>query len=127
MSELDKGKGISRRGFIKSAAVSAGAVALVGISSKKIEALPIPKKWVQTVDVLVMGAGGAGMMAAIQAHDAGAKVAVLHKTATVTPRSTALSGGGFFAAAGTRFQKERDSGHPGTILRGRSEKWRVYE
>jgi len=106
MSELNKGKGISRRGFIKSAAVSAGAVALVGISSKKIEALPLPKKWDQTVDVLVMGAGGAGMMAAIQAHDAGAKVAMLHKTATVTSSSTALSGG-LFAAAGSRFQKEK--------------------
>ena len=106
MSEQDKGKGISRRGFIKSAAVGAGAVALVGISSKKTEALPLPKKWDQTVDVLVMGAGGAGMMAAIQAHDAGAKVVVLHKTPTVNSSSTALSGG-LFAAAGSRFQKEK--------------------
>ena len=106
MAVYEDEKGISRRGFIKTAAIGAGAVALAGIPTSQAEALPIPKKWDQTVDVLVLGAGGAGMMAAIQAHDAGAKVLVLHKTATVTSSSTAVSGG-LFAAAGTRFQKEK--------------------
>jgi flavocytochrome c len=106
MSEFEKKKGISRRGFMKSAAIGAGAITLAAFPTSKVEAIPLPKKWDQTVDVLVMGAGGAGMMAAIQAHDTEAKVLVLHKTSTVYSSSTALSGG-LFAAAGTRFQKEK--------------------
>lgn len=37
------------------------------------------KKWDETVDVIVVGAGYAGCIAAITAHDAGARVAILEK------------------------------------------------
>src|SRR3954465_4429788 len=50
------------------------------------------KKHHLEVDVLVIGTGGAGMMAAIAAHDAGAKVAVVEKSAKVGG-TTAVSGG----------------------------------
>ena len=99
-------KDITRRSFIKGAAAGMGAVTLAGLTPGAAVASPIPKKWDREADVVVMGAGGAGLMAAIQAHDAGAKVIVIQKTQTPYSTSTAVSGGSF-AAAGTRAQKEK--------------------
>ncbi len=56
-----------------------------------------------TTDVVVVGAGGAGLAAAASAHQNGAKVIVLEKLASVGG-STALSGGGI-SATGTKFQE----------------------
>ena len=54
-------------------------------------------------DVLVIGAGAAGLIAALRAHEAGADVIVLERNAV--PRgSTALSAG-LIPAAQTRFQR----------------------
>jgi fumarate reductase flavoprotein subunit len=55
-------------------------------------------------DVLIIGAGAAGLVAGLRAHEAGASVIVLERDAL--PRgSTALSAG-LIPAAGTRFQKD---------------------
>ncbi|MCZ6710201.1 MAG: FAD-dependent oxidoreductase [Gammaproteobacteria bacterium] len=54
-------------------------------------------------DVIVIGGGGAGMSAAIEAHDADAKVALLEADAKLGG-STALSGGVYYAA-GTSVQR----------------------
>jgi fumarate reductase flavoprotein subunit len=56
-------------------------------------------------DVIVVGGGGAGMCAAIAAHDAGARVALLDVD-TRLGGSTALSGGVYYAA-GTSVQRAR--------------------
>lgn len=103
MSDETK-KGISRRRFLKSAAVGAGAVALAGLGTGESSAALPPKKWDKETDIVVIGAGGAGMMAAIQAKSAGAKVLVCEKAPTVRRSSTNISGGGF-SAAGTKAQK----------------------
>jgi succinate dehydrogenase/fumarate reductase flavoprotein subunit len=50
------------------------------------------RRWNLDADVLVIGTGGAGLAAAIAAHDAGAKVLVVEKTAKVGG-TTAVSGG----------------------------------
>lgn len=105
MSKVNN-EGVSRRKFLKTAAVGAGAVAMVGGIPGISGAWPAPKKWDRETDVVVAGAGGAGLMAAVRASDAGAKVIVLQKTPTVYTTSTAVSGG-LFAAAGTRAQKRR--------------------
>lgn len=63
----------------------------------------------QTYDVVVIGAGGAGMSAAIEAAKGGASVVILEKAGTVGG-NTVLSG--MINAAGTRFQK--DLGIPDT-------------
>lgn len=56
-----------------------------------------------SVPVVIIGAGAAGLCAALAAHEAGAEVLVLERDAV--PRgSTALSAG-LIPAAGTRFQK----------------------
>ena len=54
-------------------------------------------------DVIVIGGGGAGMSAAIEAHDAGARV-LLMEAAAKLGGSTALSGGVYYAA-GTSVQR----------------------
>ena len=56
-----------------------------------------------TTDVVVIGAGGAGLVAAASADEHGAEVIVLEKQAMVGG-STALSGGAV-AATGTKFQE----------------------
>lgn len=58
-----------------------------------------------TTDVVVIGAGGTGLAAAVSAQQNGADVIVLEKLSTVGG-STALSGGGI-AATGTKFQEEQ--------------------
>ncbi|MEJ1158967.1 FAD-dependent oxidoreductase [Prosthecomicrobium sp. N25] len=63
-----------------------------------------------TCDVLVIGAGAAGLVAALRAREAGAEVVVIERD-PVPSGSTALSAG-LIPAAGTRFQREagiRDS------------------
>lgn len=57
-----------------------------------------------TADVLIIGAGAAGLVAALAAHEAGAEVVLVERDA-VPSGSTALSAG-LIPAAGTRFQRE---------------------
>ena len=59
----------------------------------------------EKTDVVVIGSGAAGMVAAITAHDMGAKVIVLEKQ-PITGGNSMLAAGGM-NAAGTRFQKEK--------------------
>ena len=51
-----------------------------------------PAHWDREVDVVVMGSGGAALVAAITAHDKGSKVLVLEKTHQIGG-TTAFSGG----------------------------------
>ena len=102
---MAKKLGISRRNFLKSTAITAGAAVAIGSGIKSVEACTLPEKWDRTVDVVVIGAGGAGMMAAIQAHDAGAEVLVIDKGTSVFNSATRMAGG-VFSAAGTKIQKE---------------------
>jgi fumarate reductase flavoprotein subunit len=79
------------------------------ISSSEGPAQPAPKpaesKIVDQADIVIIGAGAAGMTAAITAHDAGAKVIVLEKM-PITGGNSMLSAGGM-NAADTKFQKEK--------------------
>lgn len=62
------------------------------------------EEWDIDVDVLVVGAGGCGLVAALRAAEAGATVAVVEKQDRLAGNSMVSSGS--VPAAGTRFQRE---------------------
>lgn len=94
---MAKKDGVSRRDFIKGAAAGTGAVALMGIGVKESQAQSgIPQKWDMEADVIVVGFGGAGACAAIEAHDAKAQVLILEKQGQEKHFSNTRMSGGIF-------------------------------
>ncbi|MBI3949218.1 MAG: FAD-binding protein [Acidobacteria bacterium] len=89
---------LSRRDFIKTTAVGVGATALAGLSSAEAKAAPLPQKWDKEADVVVAGYGLGGMCAAIEAHDAGAKVLILEKAPKGREGGTCRASGQFLLA-----------------------------
>ena len=90
---------LSRRHLIQGSLV--GAAALAG--SATFAADPKTQKWDETVDVIVIGSGFAGLAAAIEAKKAGANVIVLEKMATFGGNS--IINGGILTATGCPQQK----------------------
>jgi hypothetical protein len=84
----------SRRAFLKTTTAGVGATALTGLNAVSARAAGSSVKWDKEADVVVVGYGGAGAVAAITAHDAGAKVLVIEK---------APEGGGNTKMGGTQF------------------------
>jgi fumarate reductase flavoprotein subunit len=75
-----------------------------GTGSPMAAPKPAGQQAAEQADVVVIGAGAAGMTAAITAHDAGAKVIVLEKQ-PITGGNSMLAAGGMNAAE-TKYQKE---------------------
>jgi len=94
--------GITRRQFVTGAGLG-GAALLTAGGLKKGEAAPIPKKWDMETDIVIVGFGGAGACAAIEASKAGASVLILEKTEA--PGGCTAISGGIVLAAGTELQK----------------------
>ena len=70
---------LTRRGLLKSSILGAAAAGAAGFGmTATAEAAPA-KKMSGTYDAIVLGAGPAGLIAAITAHDMGAKVCVMEK------------------------------------------------
>jgi len=84
MDSTKSQKGFSRRGFIKGAALGIGA-AMAGVGLKEAQAALPPKTWNMEADVVIVGYGGAGATAAMEAHDAKAKVLILEKAPANLP------------------------------------------
>jgi 3-oxosteroid 1-dehydrogenase len=100
-SQENENNRISRRQFIKAAAAGsaavAGAAALSGCGgTAAAPAGSIPAKWDYEADVVVVGMGGAGASAAIEATDQGAKVLVLEKQPEATHYPNSRMCGGVF-------------------------------
>jgi succinate dehydrogenase/fumarate reductase flavoprotein subunit len=87
-------KDFTRRDFIRTTAAGVGATALAGLGVRTASAANLPEKWDEEADVVVVGCGGAGTIAAITAHDAGARVIVLEK-APEGGGNTRVGGGQF--------------------------------
>ncbi|MDR1210763.1 MAG: FAD-binding protein, partial [Spirochaetaceae bacterium] len=93
-------KGISRREFLKNAGKVAGGAAVGGLLSSCAttgggsSSGGVPSTWDMEADVVILGLGGAGASAAIEAHDAGASVLVLEKQAANHHFSNSRMSGG---------------------------------
>lgn len=106
-------KTVPRRDFLRSAAIGAGAagfaaLGLAGCSNTGNAAADANGRdmiaWDREVDVIVVGTGGSGHSAAIEASGAGANTLVLEKNGKIggtTSLSAAIT-----QAAGTTYQKE---------------------
>ncbi len=112
MKEDDKkAKSVSRREFLKktggAAAVAGLAMGMVASGSREAAAAwdPLPKKWDETFDIVVIGSGFAGLAAAYEAKKAGSSVVVLEKMRT--PGGNSIINGGIMAVAGSPLQKEK--------------------
>ena len=89
---------LSRRHLLQSSL--AGAALLTGAGAASAAAT---RKWDETVDVIVVGSGFAGLAAAIEAKKAGANVIVLEKMPTFGGNS--IINGGILTATGCPQQK----------------------
>ena len=65
MSNQKDGK-LSRRDFVKVTALGVGATTLFAGLDPRLAMAKLPKKWDQDADVVIVGAGGAGLAAAVQ-------------------------------------------------------------
>ena len=93
---------LNRRSFLTGAtAVAAAGATLPAVAMDICKA---PAKWDETFDVIVIGAGGAGLTAAIVAREAGAKTLLLEKMA-FPGGNTLIAGGGFNAAIKEDYEK----------------------
>lgn len=91
------GKRLSRRNLLKGAAALTGVAAVSKISpALASDAQIAQRKWDYETDVLILGLGGAGAAAAIEAREAGAEVLILEKQPQDKHYCNTRMSGGFF-------------------------------
>ena len=94
---------VSRRDFLKNGAVAGfGAATLAGCDE---QGAPSQQDWDRVVDIVVLGAGAAGLPAAIRASDLGASVIILEENTDVGGHAI-ISGGNIRLGGGTSIQKK---------------------
>ena len=91
---------MNRRQFV-AAGAAAAAVAALGASAAVADEAAVAGSH----DVIVLGAGGAGMCAAIAAKEAGAESVVVFESMAICGGNTSYSSSGMNAAY-TRYQKD---------------------
>jgi succinate dehydrogenase/fumarate reductase flavoprotein subunit len=99
----------TRRDFLKSSALAGvgGAAALAGLRTAAAQQAPGGAvRWDREVDVLVIGAGAAGLPAAIAARDGGAAVLLVEQHFDIGGIAI-MSGGAIHIGAGNRLQKKK--------------------
>jgi urocanate reductase len=93
---------VSRRAFLSKGAAGVGAAAMVGATADHAEA---QAKWDLSADVVIIGAGVAGLPAAITARDLGASVIVVDENFDIGGRGM-LSGGRVHLGGGHALQQK---------------------
>jgi len=127
----DKRSRISRREFVKTAGASAaafGGAAAIGVNAAEGNPNPfeVPGEWDLEADVVVIGSGPTGLMAAIRARDAGASVVIVEANYDAGGHGL-MNGGTIQLGGGTEKQKKfgiEDS--PDTLFRDLTD-WSVVE
>ncbi|MBK7251111.1 MAG: FAD-dependent oxidoreductase [Gammaproteobacteria bacterium] len=101
---------LSRRELLGASGLTLGAAALAPAAAGSVAASAdgcastLPAKWEETVDVVIVGYGGAGATAAVFAARAGARVVILEAQSR-GGGSSAINDGAFTVGGGTRIQK----------------------
>jgi urocanate reductase len=93
---------VSRRAFLSKGAAGVGAAALVGAGADDAQA---QAKWDLSADVVIIGAGVAGLPAAITARDLGASVIIVDENFDIGGRGM-LSGGRVHLGGGHALQQK---------------------
>ena len=100
-------KNLSRKDFLTGAAALAASGLFAGNLLAEEAAAPEGEGWDIEAEVLILGAGGAGMCAGYEAATAGAKTVILEKSPTFG--GTSIRSGGIIQASGTQAQKDLTS------------------
>ena len=104
---------LSRRSFLGGAATSAaGLLTSIALPSAAHASDDIPAKWDQTVDLLVIGAGGAGLATAVSAAQNGVKNILILEKMPFVGGNTSVSGGGFNSVDPVRQGKQKIKDSP---------------
>lgn len=103
--EREEKQSVSRRNFLKGSAVAAGVgSAAVAAGAAPAIAQSPQMQWDMEFDVIVVGAGPGGLLAALAAADEGASVVLVEQNFDVGGRAI-ISGGGAYLGGGTSLQK----------------------
>lgn len=120
----EKKTGVRRRDFIKGALIGTGTLAITGMGIPNAEArVPVPKKWDAEADVVILGFGGAGACAAIEAHDAGAKVLILEKQPQDNLINNTRMSGGIFHSPDPTGDKDALKSYAKAMFSGENLPW----
>lgn len=92
---------INRRVFM----LGAAAAPLICAETASASPVPMPQKWDETFDIVIIGAGGAGLAAADVAVDLGLKTIIIEKQPMIGGSSAIC--GGKWAVCGTDEQEKR--------------------
>ncbi|WP_303325931.1 FAD-dependent oxidoreductase, partial [Turicimonas muris] len=101
---------LSRRSFLGSTA--AGLLTSIALPSAVHAADAAPQKWDQTADLLVIGAGGAGLATAVSASQNGVKNILILEKMPFVGGNTSISGGGFNSVDPVRQKKQNIQDSP---------------
>jgi ribulose 1,5-bisphosphate synthetase/thiazole synthase len=96
---------VSRRSFLAKGAAGVGAAAIAGVGAQEAAAQNGAIRWDFTADVVIVGAGVAGLPAAITARDLGASVIVVDENFDIGGRGM-LSGGRIQLGGGHALQQK---------------------
>jgi hypothetical protein len=123
---MAKTDGISRRDAIRTAGMASAAAAVATFASSDPADAALPAKWDRTADVVVIGSGAAGMLAALAARDGGSSVIVIEANKDIGGH--AICSGGHLALGGgtSRQQKYGVADSPDLVFRDLTD-WSVVE
>ncbi len=117
---------LTRRRFMKTAAVGSIGAVWASSGTKGARASEPPQRWDEVADVVVVGSGPAGLPAAVAAAEHGAKVILLEQNTAIGGNGV-ISGGILSIGGGTRIQKGQGVEDSADLLFEESSNYRIRE